>query len=282
MLLNSVQIALMIRHKRTKTPFDISMIGVCIADLIASLLWFITSLSTYVFKVYSRYYFIMMDAGLILSIVSSLLSTLFIAVQRSFAVFSPFKFRTYFTRQRCLKCLVFIWITSILVSFLVKYLGNFHIYSVVVLACGCLLVMCYLILCRTVHKQRHIVSSNTVQNRSRHNRKTMLYCVLITITFVVCTFPLALLLGNIVKSPKAYLQILVRWLMALNPVFDSLLYFIFNRNVLCCWIQSPERSNINGNKESTKRFGDVELGEMQRNIHHNASGRINANHVNEP
>ena len=281
MLLNFVQIALMIRHKRTKTPFDISVIGVCIADLIAALLWFILSLCRYVFKVKSRYYGIIMDAGLILSIVSSLLSTLFIAVQRSFAVFSPFKFRICFTRQRCLICLVIIWMTSILVSFLVKYLGNFHIYSAFVLACGCLLIMCYLILCRTVHRQRHIVSSNTVPNRNRNNRKTMLYCVLITITFVLCTFPLAFVLGKIVKSTNAYLQNLFRWLMALNPVFDSLLYFIFNRNVLCCCIQSPMRSDTNGNKESAKGFCNVELAEMQRNIRRNTRESIKANDVTD-
>ena len=203
-------------------------------------------------------------------------------MQRSFAVFSPFKFRICFTSQRCFICLVFIWMTSFLVSFLVEYLGNFQIFSAFVLVCGCLLIMCYLILCRTVHRQRHIVSSSSVPNRNRNNRKTMLYCALITITFVLCTFPLALVFGEMVKSTNAHLQGLFRWLMALNPVFDSLLYFIFNRNVLCCWIQSPRRSDTNGNKESAKGLGDAGLTEMQRNIHNNTSGSVNANHVNEP
>lgn len=289
--LNSLQIVLMIRRKHTKTPFDFSVLGLSIADLISALLWFSCSFCLHLhlkkrIALNLEYYYIFAHGGLTLSVVSSFLHTLFIAVQRSCAVFLPFKIRIYFTIQRCYKCLVFIWVLSILASFLVPYFRNYTIISLVIIVCGWMLVVCYAILCCVIYRQRTIQTSVSAQNRNQSNRKIMAYCVLITILFLLCTFPFAIVWGGYFKGTHLYLQFSVRWPVGLNAVFDSLLYFLFRRNEnmtcytsrcgCCSWKVRRDEDAANGNRISGRSLGDVELTGIRRNVHLHGSGNINA------
>ena len=293
-LSNSLQLALMIRRKHTKTPFDISVFGLCIADLMSAILWFSFHLCLHLYltkkiTLNSKYYYIISNAGLTLSVTSSFLHTLFIAVQRSFAVFLPFRFRIYFTRQRCLICLVFIWLMSILTAFLVPFFRSYTIISLVIINCGWMLVVCYSLLCWVVYRQRAAVTSIAAHNRNRNqtNRKTMAYCVLVTISFIICTFPFALLWGEFFKSTNLYFQYAVRWPVGLNAVFDSLLYFMFRRNEnmtcyislcsQCCLPRKRGRDDdvANRNRISARTIGDINLTAIPRNVYLDGSGNMN-------
>ena len=294
-LSNSLQLALMIRRKHTKTPFDISVLGLCIADLLSAMLWFSFHFCLHLYlskKITMNYehYYITSRAGLTLSVTSSFLHTLFIAVQRSFAVFLPFRFRIYFTRQRCLICLVFIWLMSILTAFLVPFFRSYTIISLVIINCGWMLVVCYAVLCYVVYRQRAVVTSIAAHNRNRNqtNRKTMAYCVLVTISFLICTFPFALLWGEFLKSTNLYFHYAAVWPLGLNAVFDSLLYFMFRRNknmtcyTSCCGhCCSPRKGGrdddvANSNRISTRTLGDIKLTTIPRNVYLGGSGNTKA------
>lgn len=292
-LLNSAQFAVMIRRKNTKSQFDISILGLCVADLITAVIWFLLYVGRHllinkVTAVNEKYLDIFSDAGLNLSFASSLLHTLFIAAQRSVAVFSPFKCRVYFTRRRCSYCLFLIWMMSILVSFLVTYFQKFHIMSIMIIVCACLLAVCYTILCCAIKRQSTIFTSVPAQNGRENDHKVMAYCVFITIVFVLCTVPFGLYIGDFIIIKNSYLRSALKWLMLFNMIFDSLLYFIFRRNESmtchsalcgCCCSPRPERSDGNFNRGSGATSCDVQLTEIPGSPYPRTKGCVNASHV---
>ena len=285
-LLNSVQAFLILRQKKTKTPFDISVLGVCIADLIALVSFLINficvDLLTHNVATFDwRYPHYVSIAGFYFSMAASLFLTLFIAIQRLFAVFSPLKFRIVFTRRRCCYCLIFILIMSILPCLHASSFENIDMFLYSVIMCGCLLIVCYIVICSTVYKRRECISA-IAQYQTRRTIRTLKYCVLITISFIMCTLPFSILC-IIKESPKSIL-----FLILLNPLFNSLLYFVFNYrkpqtcctfcySYRCCNGLSHRRVNISG--ESERRSGCFVLTKMHRN---HFSRRGNGNYVSDP
>ena len=295
-VLNSAQLAVMIRRKNTKSPFDISILGLCTADLITAVMWLLLYVGRHlllnkVVAINEEYLDIFSDAGLNLSFASSLLHTLFIAAQRSFAVFFPFKFRIYCTKRRCGYCLLLIWMMSMLVSFLVTYFQKFIIMSIVIIVCGCLLVVCYAILCCAINRQSTILASVSAHNRRENNHKTVAYCAFVTMAFVLCTVPFALYIDDLIIIKSFYLRSSLKWLMLLNVIIDSLLYFLFRRNekmtcysALCgCYCSPrPERREGNANMESGGTSGDVQLEEIPASPYPGIRGCVNASYIQGP
>ena len=298
-LLNLAQITLIIRHKNTKIPFDISVLGLCVADLFSLIIW----LSIYIYRhllenkvvLFSKdYVFIMSLGGFFVLASSSLFQTVFIAMQRVLAVFLPLKFRICFTRKSCFACLVIIWLMSFLVGFLATRFKFYKIFSVSVLACGASLIFCYIIVCLGVYRQSKTASSMSVSNRSqnRNNKRTIIYCVIVTMLYMICTFPIAILLGWIGIRDDVYQETAALWLMELNPVSNSLLYFVFNSrkqmkswsNLCCCCCSCLQRQNRIDRtlaQGSTARSYTIELSDMQKEPPLSVHGRGNASFVNE-
>ena len=286
LLLNSAQAFLILRHKKMKTPFDISVFGVCIADLIA-LIFFLINFICVDLLTYNVARFdwsipnFVSIVGFYFSMTASLLLTLFIAVQRLFAVYSPLKFRIYFTIRRCCYCLVFILIMSFLPCLHAYSFQNVDMFLYGVIICGCLLILCYMVICSTVYKRRERISA-IAPNQTRRTIRTLKYCVMITISFLMCTFPFAIH-AVIKESLKSIL-----FLILLNPLFNSLLYFVFNHrkpqtcctccySYCCCNRPSHRRVNISG--ESERRSGCFVLTEMHRD---HVSCHVNGNYVSDP
>ena len=295
-LLNSIQLAVMIQCKNIKSPFDISILGLCTADLITAVSWFLLYVGRHlllnkVMAINEKYLYIFFDTGLNLSFASSLLHTLFIAAQRSFAVFFPFKFRIYCTKRRCSYCLLLIWMMSMLVSFLVTYFQKFIIMSIVIIICACLLVVCYAILCCVINRQSTILTSVSVNNRRENNDKTMAYCAFVTMVFVFCTVPFALYIDDLIVIKNLYVRSSLKWLMLLNVIIDSFLYFIFRRNEKmtcysalcgCCCSLRPERRDRNANIGSGGTTGDVQLVEIPGSPFPETRGCVNASYIQGP
>ena len=281
-LFNLAQITFIIRHKNTKIPFDISVLGLCVADLFSVIIW----LSIYIYRhllenkvvlFRQKYVFIISLGGFFVLASSSLFHTLFIAMQRVFAVFFPLKFRIFFTRKSCFACLVVIWFVSFLVGFLATRFEFYKVFSVSVLACGVSLIFCYIFVCLGVYRQSKTISSMTVSNRSqnRNNKRTIIYCVMVTVLYIICTFPVAILLGWIGIRDDVYLEAAALWLMELNPVSNSLLYFVLNSrkqmkswsNLCCCCCSCLQRQNRIDRmlaRGSTSRSCTIELSDMQK------------------
>ena len=290
-LLNSVQVVSMLRRKKTKIPFDISIFGVCVANLIASILLLLdTIFSTYVslnkkltgsdWETANEFF----SSGIYFSVVISFYLTVFIAIQRLLAVYRPLKFRIYFTRRRCYYCMAFVWTISFLTT-MQAFLEDVGIFGYGVTTCGCLLIVCYIAICSTIYKRQKLHSS-IAQNQTRRSGRTLIYCVLITIAFIVYTFPFAISTAKIKQIDISPMVSML--LVMLNPSFNSLLYFVFNRDKqrLCCTFRCCCCCCIRLRKHRVHISGESERGSgcfVLMKIHRERpSCRENENYVNEP
>ena len=289
-LLNSVQVTSMLRRRKTKIPFDISVLGVCVADLIASIILLSDAILTYMFFTKKLaesdldIVLIFFLIGFYFSMAISFYLTLFIAIQRLLAVYLPLKFRIYFTRRRCCYCLAFAWTMSFLTT-MQAYLWDFRIFAFGLITCGCLLIVCYIAICCTVYKRQKLYSA-VAQNQNQRSRRTLMHCVSITITFIVCTFPFAI---STTKMKEMHILPGVNtFLMILNPLFNSLLYFVSSRSkqrncctfhCCCCCCIRLRKHRVQISEESERGSGCFVLTKIHREY---PSCRVNENYVNEP
>lgn len=236
-ILNAVQIVLIIRKKKTKLPFEKTLLSLASADLLVSmcgtlLLIFHYCLSYDEGDTSLHLLATIFGVGMIFSIFSSIFHALFIAAQRFFAVFLPIKFKLFFRCRICIICLVVIWIISFSLSLYVGNLTQIRLLSYAIYAVGCLLGICYILICYQVHCQRRsrIAMSSSSHQQNNPTCKILVYSILVTSAFIICTLPVAIALQRIFQGRilSPFILQFCGVLLALNPVFDSLLYFIFN------------------------------------------------------
>lgn len=241
-VMNVIQLILIIRQKKTKLAFDLTILSLNIADLLVAIgstlksiyiCFYLTDVNAFKQTVST-----IIEIGTDFCVFSSFFHALFIAMQRFFAVFFPIKFRIYFTKHRCIAGLIAIWIFSILMTglpYLVKSNGLFH--PVIITIIDALLTTFYVIICYRVYYRRTAVSSTMSSTRHDQNSWTLQYSAIVTITFVICTFPYAIveiryLSVNKISFHENFeitrsLQITYLMIM-LNPALDSGLYFMVN------------------------------------------------------
>ena len=239
-VLNVIQLFLIIHGKKITLAFDLTILSLNIADVLVAIASTLKSIYIYFtltdVSTLERTVSTAIEIGIDFCIFSSFFHALFIAMQRFFAVFFPIKFRISFTKRRCIAGLVAIWIFSILmtaVPYLVKSIGLFH--PVIVIVIDALLTTFYVIICCRVYYQRRAVSSTKVSTRQDQNNWTLQYSAIVTIAFVICTFPYAVVeiqyfSVNIVPFRENFeitLALQLTYLMImLNPAIDPVLYFI--------------------------------------------------------
>ena len=209
----------MIYKKKTKLAFDKTLLSLAFADLLSSLFWGVFLLNGY------YHLFMITMIGSFFSITSSLLHAVFIATERFFAVFFPIKFRIYFTWKYCAVCLLIVWLISLSLSCVVSAFSNLSAMSYIIFPSGGLLVVFYSMICYRVHLQRRsaVVMSTGSHLQDDSTSRILVYSVLITAVFLLCTMPFAVLAhGTALKNCYAFIMI------SLNPVFDAVTYFAFN------------------------------------------------------
>ena len=249
-ILNLAQIALMIYKKKTKVPFEKTLLSLALADFLVS-----TSQCLFFALIYLQFrgFFTIPLAvvGVLASLVgfsiySSLFHSIFIAVQRIYAVLLPIKFRIHFTLEVCLVSLVIIWVVSLTLSVLVIYLRNFTGHPYILLAASGVLVLCYTLICYRVRLQRSRVSiSANSRQQNDSTCRTLVYSVLVTAAFLLCTLPTAVYILN--RSISVFALKFTELMLTLNPVVDSLLYFAFSHMSLkrcCCFPGNTRRVRV--------------------------------------
>ena len=253
-VLNVIQLVLIIRGKKITLAFDLTILSLNIADLLVAIASTLKSIYIYFtltdVSTLERIVSTVIEVGIDFCIFSSFFHALFIAMQRFFAVLFPINFRISFTKRRCIAGLVAIWIFSILmtaVPYLVKSIDIFH--PVVVVVIDSLLTTFYVIICCRVYYQRRAVSTMASIQHGQ-NSWTLQYSAIVTIAFVICTFPYAVveiqyLSVNIVPFREnveiTHALQLTYLMIMLNPAIDPVLYFIvnyrqriFRRYLRCC------------------------------------------------
>ena len=245
-ILNTIQLMLIVSRKEAKLAFDLTILSLNIADLIVSICLTIVFSYIYLFwtsviSTWNPTEWKMIAIGVDFSNFFSIWHLLFIAMQRSFAVFCPIKFQIYFTKKRCIAGLIVIWILTIVQTAL-THSGNVGLlYSSVYLIIidACLITFNLMICCRVCCKREQLSSTSTSSSHHQNNW-TLQYSVLLTITFVACTSlyivcHLQKLFGALHAS-EFLMELAITYLvLTLNPALDSVLFFIANyRQKISC------------------------------------------------
>ena len=237
--LNACQIVSLVYTKRTKLPFDITLISLAASDLLfaaTSVLstiipFFIPSTLTW------TWYFKLSVLCIYTSSLSSALHMVFIAIQRLIAVLYPLKLAIWMTRRRCIKITCFLWLVSIAVSAPVSIhyyaFQKFLMYSPLISAS--FIVVCYVIINIKMLTRKRLA----VSGQPSENIHILVYSICITAIFMICTFPYTI---YVILHPDDALNPTKPWytvsLFYLQVILDPVVYFFShilmkNRCIVC-------------------------------------------------
>ena len=230
--LNFCEILSLLHARRTKLPFDITLISFAMSDLmlaIATLVFGIVLRSVQnlaALKVHGSPYVDVFTFCLYSSSSSSVLHMWFIAIQRLIAVLYPFKVSILITRRRSIITVSLIWIVSNAVAAPVSF--DYYTYQRILmcspLVSAVLIVACYSIITFRMMTRKRL----TVESQQAQNISVLLYSISFTAIFIICTFPYVI---YAIKQPMLMLQMTIPGyilhLFFLQVVFDPIIYFFF-------------------------------------------------------
>ena len=223
--LNICEVASLFHAKRTKLPFDITLISLAISDLLLALLLAITTVLNYILptgitstlyrRIFIFFFFLLLSS-------SSALHMIFIAIQRLIAVLYPLKVSILITKKRSGITLLLLRMTSITASIPITH----YIYQRIVMftpfISSIIVVVCYFIITLQMMKRR----APAVAGQQRQNNSVLVYSISITAIFLICTLPFAILaIQEHVPLARMILPSYVLHLFYLQVVLDPILYF---------------------------------------------------------
>ena len=184
-LLNTIQLAVLFFQRKTKVPFDLSLINLALADFFTSLLPMIFHL----FYLKASFYLTIIGYIYYSSWLTSSFMLGYIAFQRLIAVLYPHKYPILMTRRRCIITMCLMWISSSL--FIIPVLivrGTFYniIFVHIPVAVGAVIFFSYAMLNYQLLKQRN----RSVVNQSWNgHRRILVYSTILTVVFLLSTIP---------------------------------------------------------------------------------------------
>ena len=226
MLLNTLQIAILLYQKRTKLPFDISLISLAVANLVLS----IAPVSVHFYLLakpvaaLSRTYLTVIGYIYYASAMISAFQLGFIAFQRLIAVLYPHRFSTLITRRRCVITIFLLWLFSIIlmVPFMLKFNTTYYkVYNHIPLLVGAVIFVSYAILICHLLKMKRV---STEGERSKRHRKIIFYSASVTAVFLLSTFPYTI---SILTAKGLHaIPTFASYMYIVHVIFDPLLYFL--------------------------------------------------------
>ncbi len=232
---NIIQLVLINRDKKQKNSvFGLALLSLSIADLLASMSFVFRGsylLGTTLNAIESNedrvWDYPWAVGAIVFSLTSSFTHVVFIAVQRVIAVVFPLKVKQIITKSRSYFIITILWITSVALAVIV------HInikYGIFILTCiGVLVSITITALYPIIYfkiKKRVIscdANARMLRRRQQSEKKVLMYSVAITLVFVGCNYPKGV---NLYVHYPMYLRIASDLLYSLNPLFDTLLYFL--------------------------------------------------------
>lgn len=230
---NIAQLVISCRDKNRKiSAFGLVLLSLNIADLLASVA--ICLLGTLYFMI--RFMVIdlalfkslkqVVNVGIAFSLASSFTHVAFIASQRVIAVAFPFKVKQIFTKSRSCIVLALLWVVSIALAGIVSKFG-FKSLAGISITVGIALMIFYSVVGYKTMRQNIINSANEDSQRRRRQseREVLVYSMAVTFVFIICNYPKSL--NEFFRYPS-YLHLTGDFLYSVNPLLDTLLYFMSN------------------------------------------------------
>ena len=235
-VLNGFEIASLLRAKKTKLPFDITLISLAASDLITTL----TVSCSFIFssiqqsRDHSIWYVKLFSHVIAASGICSALHMIFIAIQRLVAVLYPMKLSIWITKKRSILTVAWLWLVSIVA--IVPIINKVYSYQrgITYLPLGSIMVLllCYIVInYKTMTRKRLSVSQNSTQNL-----QVLLYSICVTTIFIGCTLPYTIeCIINEYRLQSLYALILYLLQVIFNPILYYLFHFLKKKEcIVCC------------------------------------------------
>ena len=244
-ILNSVQLIMLYRFRRTSTNNHVYLISLSLSDLHVVLVKPVMltlhivgihniQLETQTEKIGMSY--------LIMTVYNSLCHYVFITLDRLLAVSRPFWYRVTITRKICVYTCLLIWSVSILFAILrataMNVIDKPLIYklqcvtSSIMISCGIFYLICYSVILKIVfrrraikttleHSQQSKISDWTLSTSEKH---TLKISAGITISYMILNFPTAISYFFEVADYQKWLRLC----FLMNCSVDSIIYFFLH------------------------------------------------------
>ena len=220
-ILNGCQIALLLYQKRTKVPFEISLLSLAIADFLTSLIPSII----HIFKLLQPALYLLIIVYIYYaSSMTSAFQLGFIAFQRLVAVLYPHRYHSLITRRCCITATCIMWLISFLLILPIFIKAN-HLYMTfyfhIPLLAGAAIFVSYFMLNYQLLKHRNRSVANQLWNK---HRRILIYSTTITVVFLLSTLPYAI--AHVYFKQDATFRNATSYMYIFHVIFNPLLYFL--------------------------------------------------------
>ena len=238
--LNLCEIASLVHARRTKMPFDVTLISLAISDLLLSSFLIVLYSISYSLPnvIRTKLYANLNIFCFYLPAVASSLHMWFIAIQRLIDVLYPLKVSIWITRKRSAITLLLLWLVSTVVS--VPLLTDNYTYQRIFICIPfistAVITVCYFI----INLKMMTRKVPTVGGQHTQNRSILVYSVSISAIYIITLFPMTI---NAMQQPvliqKMTVPVYFEHMFYLQVVLDPVVYFfsqILKRNNcrICC------------------------------------------------
>ena len=246
LLLNIFEAVAIFHSKKHKGVFGLTLASLCVADILGSFCFLLAG--SLRLHEYAGFFTITINenspfasswkaghAALFFSVGISFAHIVFIAVQRFFAVFLPFRFKTFFTYKINAVVLSITWFLFLL-SGVIGYFysqGILQATYYLILAMGFILVITYSALCykarRDFVRRKTLAPGSKSQTRTRKTTigKTVSVSLAITLAFLCCTYLHPIYYLFVLEVEDLTFYHLVNSQISANPMLDAVIYFCF-------------------------------------------------------
>ena len=213
--LNTCEIASLVHARRTKLPFDITLISLAVSDLMLAFLTLLLAvLHLLSIESTTKWRDHVYVACTYISSLSSASHMCFIAIQRLIAVLYPLKISIWITRKRSIITVLLLWLSSVAASVPVQM--GYYIYNRILLytpfVSASVVVVCYIVI------NIKMMTRKAQTGQQSQNISVLLYSISITAIFMVCTFPYTIYAIRYVLPFPSYAVHLFFLQVILNPV----------------------------------------------------------------
>ncbi len=238
LILNIIEVVYLCRQKKERNNYENIILSLSLADILMAI-FFIVSFAYQFHEERSRVVSFVAEQTLWFSITSSLLHVLSISFDRLSAIRFPVKHRHWNTSTKNRIVVILIWFLSLLLMIpsIVTYFATRKshtlkiINSWVVLAVGVLLAALYAYIIRRTVSTECMIEIITLKSGKREvvsacsprEKRILFVSISIVASFVVCSFPFAIIYIASGKKEGALL------LLIANGILNPLIYFFQRR-----------------------------------------------------
>jgi len=189
---NVCQIVSLLSAKRTKVPFDVTLISLATSDFLFSSLAIVGSIINYslpnaaMLKPFRHFINICFS----FLAVSSSLHMWFIAIQRLIAVLYPLKLSTWITRKRSVITLLLLWLVSSVLAtpLLIDNYTYERIFICSPFFSTAVLIVCYFIINHKMLTRK----APTVRGQRTQSMSILVYSSTLTVIYIITIFPMTI------------------------------------------------------------------------------------------